>query len=70
MERRATAPGRKVIEVPMSRTDVADHLGLTVETVCRILAHLKREGTVTLHRTGVEVLDRAALRAAACDARH
>ena len=54
----------------MSRTDVADHLGLTVETVCRILAHLKREGTVALHRTGVEVLDRAALRAAACDARH
>ncbi len=70
MEQRATVPGRKLVEVPMSRTDVADHLGLTVETVCRILAHLKREGTVTLHRTGVEVLDRAALRAAACDARH
>lgn len=70
MERRATAPGRKVVEVPMSRTDVADHLGLTVETVCRILAHLKREGAVVLHRTGVEVLDRAALRALACEARH
>jgi CRP-like cAMP-binding protein len=54
----------------MSRTDVADHLGLTVETVCRILAHLKREGTVALHRTGVEVLDRAALRDFACERRH
>ncbi len=70
MDRRATAPGRKVTEVPMSRTDVADHLGLTVETVCRILAHLKREGLVVLHRTGVEVVDRAALRALACDSRH
>jgi len=70
MERRATAPGQKLVEVPMSRTDVADHLGLTVETVCRILAHLKREGTVRLYRTGIEVLDRVALRAAACDARH
>ena len=54
----------------MSRTDVADHLGLTVETVCRILAHLKREGTVVLHRTGVEVIDCAALRALACEPRH
>ncbi|HUN41345.1 MAG TPA: helix-turn-helix domain-containing protein [Acetobacteraceae bacterium] len=70
MQRRAATPGRGVVDVPMSRTDVADHLGLTVETVCRILAHLKREGTVKLHRTGVEVMDPAALRAAACDARH
>jgi len=69
MQRRAAA-GRRMVEVPMSRTDVADHLGLTVETVCRILAHLKREGTVKLHRTGVEVIDPVALRAAACDARH
>jgi CRP/FNR family transcriptional regulator, nitrogen fixation regulation protein len=70
MQRRAAAPGRGLVDVPMSRTDVADHLGLTVETVCRILAHLKREGTVKLHRTGVEVIDPVALRAAACDARH
>ena len=70
MERRGMAPGCKVAEVPMSRTDVADHLGLTVETVCRVLALLKREGTVALHRTGVEVCDRATLRALACEPRH
>jgi CRP/FNR family nitrogen fixation transcriptional regulator len=70
MDRRATAPGRRVTEVPMNRADVADHLGLTVETVCRVLAHLKREGTVALHRTGVEVLDGVTLRALACDSRH
>jgi CRP/FNR family transcriptional regulator, nitrogen fixation regulation protein len=70
MQQRAAASGPGMVDVPMSRTDVADHLGLTVETVCRILAHLKREGTVKLHRTGVEVIDPAALRAAASDARH
>jgi CRP/FNR family nitrogen fixation transcriptional regulator len=70
MNRRATAPGRKVTEVPMCRTDVSDHLGLTVETVCRILAQLKREGIVVLHRIGVEVVDHAALRVLACDSRH
>ena len=70
MDRRATAPGRKVTEVPMSRTDVADHLGLTVETVCRILAHMKRDGIVVLHRAGVEVIDHQALRALACEQRH
>jgi CRP/FNR family nitrogen fixation transcriptional regulator len=70
MDHRATAPGCKVTEVPMSRTDVADHLGLTVETVCRVLAHMKREGVVVLHRTGVEVLDRATLRELGCEQRH
>ena len=70
MNARVAAPGHRLIEIPMSRTDVADHLGLTVETVCRILAHLKREGAVKLHRTGIEVTDPAALRAFACDVRH
>jgi CRP/FNR family nitrogen fixation transcriptional regulator len=70
MTKVAPVPGNRLTDVPMSRTDVADHLGLTVETVCRILAHLKREGVVTLHRTGIEVLDHGALRALACDSRH
>jgi CRP/FNR family transcriptional regulator, nitrogen fixation regulation protein len=70
MELHCTVPGARITEMPMSRTDIADHLGLTVETVCRILAHLKREGTITLHRTGVQIEDRLALRALACDARH
>jgi CRP/FNR family transcriptional regulator, nitrogen fixation regulation protein len=70
MDERAVTPGQRVTEVPMSRADVADHLGLTVETVCRVLAHLKREGLVALHRSGVEVLDRATLCGLACEPRH
>ena len=37
----------------MSRTDMADHLGLTIETVCRVLAHLRRDGTVAIERGSI-----------------
>ena len=33
----------------MQRQDIADYLGLTVETVSRCLAQLKRDGLITLH---------------------
>lgn len=70
MDRRSATPGRAMLDLPMSRTDIADHLGLTVETVCRVLAHLKREGTLGISRTGVELHDRRYLRDLACDPRH
>jgi CRP/FNR family transcriptional regulator, nitrogen fixation regulation protein len=70
MDRRSATPGRAVLDLPMSRTDIADHLGLTVETVCRVLAHLKRDGTLGICRTGVELHDRRYLRDLACEPRH
>jgi len=50
----------------MSRSDIADYLGLTKETVSRVLAELKRKRLirlVTLNR--VEILDRDGLHAIA-----
>ena len=52
MDRRLGRQKPPVLELPMCRTDIADHLGLTVETVCRVLAHMKRDGMVAITRTG------------------
>ncbi len=59
---RAGADG--VLALPMSRTDIADHLGLTVESVSRTFTQLERDGIIALpaHRRTVELRDRAALR--------
>jgi len=51
-----------VIELPMSRSDIADHLGLTLETVSRVLNRLHRDEIITLvsaHR--VAIADRDSL---------
>ena len=42
MDRRLTAAG--VLALPMSRRDIADYLGLTLETVSRALSHLHSKG--------------------------
>jgi len=52
------------VDVPMSRNDIADYLGLTIETVCRVLSGFRRDGTIAIpnpHR--IEFRDRAALEA-------
>ncbi|MBV9375075.1 MAG: helix-turn-helix domain-containing protein [Alphaproteobacteria bacterium] len=52
----------KFLDVPMSRIDIADYLGLTIETVCRTLSAFRRDGMIAVpnpHRIGL--LDRAAL---------
>jgi CRP/FNR family transcriptional regulator len=45
----ARRPGaRRAVELAMTRQDMADYLGLTIETVCRALSKLKRAGLIGL----------------------
>jgi CRP/FNR family transcriptional regulator len=50
------------VDVPMTRSDIADHLGLTIETVSRTLTKLKAEGLIALPTpTRLEIRDRDGL---------
>ena len=49
-------------DLPLSRADIADFLGLTIETVSRQFTKLKSDGVIDLpSRRTVTILDREAL---------
>jgi len=49
------------VELPMGRQDMADYLGLTIETVSRMLSRLDRAHSILLVPGGVRLLDAARL---------
>lgn len=59
---RASGVPKTSFDLPMTRIDIADYLGLTKETVSRMLAHLRSRGLIRLQtQNRVEVLNRDAL---------
>lgn len=53
LSRRMARLGKRqdVIALPMSRSDIADYLGLTIETVSRVFTRFKKEGLIELPTT-------------------
>jgi len=44
--RRQSTHDDRTVELPMTRRDLADYFGLTVETVSRVMSGLKRKGVI------------------------
>ena len=64
LEMSARMGGSSVLDLAMPRHDIADYLGLTLETVSRMFAELKEMGAIRLELARrVHLLDKAALKA-------
>jgi CRP/FNR family transcriptional regulator len=46
----------------MPRQDLANYLGMAVETLSRTLSHLQKKNIISVQRRGVKILDQEQLR--------
>lgn len=53
------------VPLPMSRQDIADYLGLTIETVSRTFTKLERHGAIEIIHGGISLIDAARVEALA-----
>ena len=52
----------KSLKLSMSRQEIANYLGLTIETVSRIMSRFQKEGLISLNRKQVDIKDIKALK--------
>ncbi len=55
-------PASETINLPMTRQDIGEYLGLTIETVSRTLAHLEATAAIEVHARQILLRNRSALR--------
>ncbi len=48
--------------LPMSRTDIGNYLGLTIETVSRVLSRLQKSGVLKVDKKDISIVDMTALK--------
>jgi CRP-like cAMP-binding protein len=68
LQKESLARGRRDIALPMSRSDIANYLGLSVEAVSRASGRLERQGIVEFLGREVRVIDRQRFEALAAAA--
>ncbi len=57
-------------QLRMSREDIGNYLGLTIESISRLLSRFKKQGWLTVDKREVHLLDPARLRAMAAGTEH
>jgi len=62
MADRSKVRGDGCVELPMTRSDIADYLGMVIETVSRVLTQLKQSGVIVMKSVNrIALVDREGL---------